>query len=158
MWGLALASGNTDISFRAHYYVEAKTIYITWSGTCMEDGEQTRSQRVIARSRPIPLTREIAHPSQCRIYTSTVPVFILIVFLIMISKTSVLALCLLVTGSLAIPSLQARQVTNECPTDTEYACFDVINSSLCLSTNTDRGGTAEQFAACVDYPGTFNHG
>ncbi|CAI6301428.1 unnamed protein product [Periconia digitata] len=42
--------------------------------------------------------------------------------------------------------------TNGCPTSTEYACFDVINSSLCLGQKAVNG-TAEELAACVDYPG-----
>ncbi|KAF2692151.1 hypothetical protein K458DRAFT_381977 [Lentithecium fluviatile CBS 122367] len=72
----------------------------------------------------------------------------------MLSKTALLALCLLVSSSVALPSLQARQSTaNGCPTDTEYACFDVINSSLCVSQRALQNGTAEQLANCVSYPG-----
>jgi len=43
---------------------------------------------------------------------------------------------------------------DKCPKG-DYACLDVINSSLCLSTNAGRG-TEEALAAmakCVDYPG-----
>jgi hypothetical protein len=39
-----------------------------------------------------------------------------------------------------------------CPTDTEYACFDVINNSLCLSQNAATG-TPEVLAKCVEYEG-----
>jgi len=72
----------------------------------------------------------------------------------MFSRNAILALCLLVTSSVALPSFQARQdTTNKCPTDTEFACFDVINSSLCVSSTAQRNGTAEAMAQCVTYPG-----
>ncbi|KAF2256477.1 hypothetical protein BU26DRAFT_557924 [Trematosphaeria pertusa] len=68
------------------------------------------------------------------------------------SITSLFTLCILLAATNALPSSFAANTTNLCPTDTEYACFDVINSSLCLSQNAAKG-TAEQMAACVDYPG-----
>ena len=57
--------------------------------------------------------------------------------------------------STALPPLalalggSAQGAENKCPWE-EYACFDVINSSLCLSQNAARG-TAEQLAKCVTY-------
>jgi len=50
----------------------------------------------------------------------------------------------------ALWALHVQGAENPCPTDTEYACFDVINSSLCLSQNA-AAGTKEQMAACVEY-------
>lgn len=47
--------------------------------------------------------------------------------------------------------MTAQAVVDECPKD-EYACLDVINSSLCLSQNAQRG-TKEQMANCVSYEG-----
>ncbi|KAF2273812.1 uncharacterized protein EI97DRAFT_460745 [Westerdykella ornata] len=49
----------------------------------------------------------------------------------------------------AVPAAQPEEYA--CPTD-DYACHDVINSSLCLSQNA-ASGTKEAMAACVDYPG-----
>jgi hypothetical protein len=69
----------------------------------------------------------------------------------MLQQNILLALCAAVASTYAFPA--SLQATNTCPTDTEYACFDVINSSLCLSQNASRNGTAAQMAACVDYPG-----
>ncbi|KAK7190506.1 hypothetical protein PSPO01_03481 [Paraphaeosphaeria sporulosa] len=69
----------------------------------------------------------------------------------MFRENIVLALCAAIASAYALPS--SFQATNPCPTDTEMACFDVINSSLCLSQNASRNGTAAQMAACVDYPG-----
>ncbi|OAG02352.1 uncharacterized protein CC84DRAFT_1208382 [Paraphaeosphaeria sporulosa] len=71
--------------------------------------------------------------------------------LAMFRENIVLALCAAIASAYALPS--SFQATNPCPTDTEMACFDVINSSLCLSQNASRNGTAAQMAACVDYPG-----
>lgn len=53
----------------------------------------------------------------------------------------ILALCL---------ALMGVQAEEKCPTD-NLACHDVINSSLCLSQQATRNGTAEQMAACVQY-------
>jgi hypothetical protein len=87
-------------------------------------------------------------------YLHTTNLHILPRHLNMFSKNALLALSLLVTSSAALPSLHARQLsTNECPTDTEYACFDVINSSLCVSSTALRNGTAAELAQCVTYPG-----
>ena len=71
--------------------------------------------------------------------------------LIMVRTIDVLVSLALLAEAFALPAI--RQATNPCPADTEYACFDVINSSLCLSQNASRNGTAAQMAACVDYPG-----
>ncbi|KAH7113259.1 hypothetical protein B0J11DRAFT_511488 [Dendryphion nanum] len=48
---------------------------------------------------------------------------------------------------LAFVSTKAEE---KCPTD-NLACHDVINSSLCLSQQASRNGTAESMAACVQY-------
>ncbi|KAF1960992.1 hypothetical protein CC80DRAFT_489220 [Byssothecium circinans] len=61
-----------------------------------------------------------------------------------------LTLSFFVVSICALPTIHAPNGTNTCPTTTEYACFDVINSSLCLSQNAVNG-TAEQMAACVTY-------
>ena len=66
-------------------------------------------------------------------------------------KSQFLVLFTIFSSVHALPA--TVQAANPCPTDTEYACFDVINSSLCLSQNASRNGTAAQMAACVDYPG-----
>jgi hypothetical protein len=60
---------------------------------------------------------------------------------------SLLALCFALAGAHA-----QEAVVDECPTKTEYACFDVINSSLCLSSNAARG-SKETLAKCVDFEG-----
>jgi hypothetical protein len=65
---------------------------------------------------------------------------------------SLIVLLLTVATALAFPT---ANTTQECPTSTEYACFDVINSSLCLSQNAAKG-TAEQMAACVTYDGAMS--
>jgi hypothetical protein len=70
---------------------------------------------------------------------------------IMVRTVDVFVSFALLAEAFALPA--TRQATNPCPADTEYACFDVINSSLCLSQNASRNGTAAQMAACVDYPG-----
>jgi hypothetical protein len=79
----------------------------------------------------------------------------------MLSKPTLLTLCVFFAGISAFPTIQAANGTNACPMDTEYACFDVINSSLCLS-QAAVNGTAAQMAACVTYqnamsdlPGAF---
>ncbi|PVH96836.1 hypothetical protein DM02DRAFT_631650 [Periconia macrospinosa] len=69
--------------------------------------------------------------------------------------TSLFLLSALVALTTAVPTNvypHAANTTNGCPVNTEYACFDVINSSLCLGQKA-LNGTAEQLAACVDYPG-----
>lgn len=61
-------------------------------------------------------------------------------------------LAVIVTVLSVIPTTFAEE--DKCPKG-DYACLDVINSSLCLSTNAGRG-TEEALAAmakCVDYPG-----
>lgn len=70
----------------------------------------------------------------------------------MVATSGLFVLGILYASANAFPSLLAPNGTNPCPTDTEYACFDVINSSLCLSQNA-ASGTKEQMAKCVDYPG-----
>ncbi|KAF1971942.1 hypothetical protein BU23DRAFT_555472, partial [Bimuria novae-zelandiae CBS 107.79] len=69
----------------------------------------------------------------------------------MVRQSRIATLYSLVAGAFALPA--SLQATDPCPTATKYACFDVINSSLCLSQNASRNGTAAQMAACVDYPG-----
>lgn len=69
----------------------------------------------------------------------------------MLPQNIIFSLCAVFMGVHGAPT--SLQATDPCPTDTEYACFDVINSSLCLSQNASRNGTAAQMAACVDYPG-----
>ncbi|KAF9732711.1 hypothetical protein PMIN06_002838 [Paraphaeosphaeria minitans] len=69
----------------------------------------------------------------------------------MLPQNIVLAFCAAIAGTSGLPT--SVQATNPCPADTEMACLDVINSSLCLSQNASRNGTAAQMAACVDYPG-----
>lgn len=60
-------------------------------------------------------------------------------------------------GSVAFLLIGVRgQTVDKCPTKTEYACFDVINSSLCISQNA-AGGTAEAMAKCVEYNGTASN-
>ena len=58
------------------------------------------------------------------------------------------AILLAASGIDALP--QAAAAEDLCPTSTEYACFDVINSSLCLSSNAAKG-SAETLAKCVDF-------
>jgi len=70
----------------------------------------------------------------------------------MLPRGLFLALCGLLGCVSALPPAVRTDEAPACPTASEYACFDVINSSLCLSQNA-RNGTAEQMAACVDYPG-----
>lgn len=75
----------------------------------------------------------------------------------MLSKCTILSYSVLFWPSLASLSLHLRQdVTNACPVNTEYACFDVINSSLCVSTVANRNGTAAEMAKCVTYPGAMS--
>ncbi|KAF2707214.1 hypothetical protein K504DRAFT_52233 [Pleomassaria siparia CBS 279.74] len=64
-------------------------------------------------------------------------------------QINLIALCLGILG------LKAHAVEYPCPTDTEYACFDVINNSLCLSQNAV-SGSVEVLAACVEYPGAMS--
>lgn len=75
----------------------------------------------------------------------------------MYRTTSVLALALtlvsLLPTTLAAPTT-ARAVENKCPWE-EYACFDVINSSLCLSQQST-AGNPETMAACVTYDGAMS--
>jgi hypothetical protein len=69
----------------------------------------------------------------------------------MLRTHSLLAVIVTVLSILP-PTLAAEE--DKCPKG-DYACLDVINSSLCLSTNAGRG-TEEALAAmakCVDYPG-----
>ena len=62
---------------------------------------------------------------------------------------TLLTICLAAVGINALPQASAP-VEDACPTKTEYACFDVINSSLCLSSNAAKG-SAETLAKCVDF-------
>jgi hypothetical protein len=48
----------------------------------------------------------------------------------------------------------ADTVPNQCPW-TEFACFDVINSSLCISQNAAKGD-ATAIAKCVEYDGAMS--
>ncbi|KAF2866039.1 hypothetical protein BDV95DRAFT_599075 [Massariosphaeria phaeospora] len=73
----------------------------------------------------------------------------------MLSKVPLLALFTFLTTTSAAVFPRAVNTTEACPTATEYACFDVINSSLCLSQNAQRG-TADQMPKCVEYEGAFS--
>lgn len=73
----------------------------------------------------------------------------------MVRQSSIIALYAVLPGAYALPA--SLQAADPCPTATEYACLDVINSSLCLSQNASRNGTAAQMAACVDYPGGMSN-
>jgi len=52
--------------------------------------------------------------------------------------------------------VHAQNVTNTCPT-TDYACLDVINSSLCLSQTATANVTRDAMAECVEYPGSASN-
>jgi hypothetical protein len=53
--------------------------------------------------------------------------------------------------TLLIAFANAQATPDLCPSTTELACHDVINSSLCLSQQASRNGTPEAMAACVEY-------
>ncbi|EPE36727.1 hypothetical protein GLAREA_08890 [Glarea lozoyensis ATCC 20868] len=58
----------------------------------------------------------------------------------------------------AVHALPTAVEEDLCP-KTEYACFDVINSSLCLSQQATpgAGGTGETMAKCVEFDGAASN-
>lgn len=56
---------------------------------------------------------------------------------------------------LPLLGINAQNTTIDLCPKSEYACLDVINSSLCLSQNAARGtnGTKDAMAACVTFAG-----
>jgi hypothetical protein len=71
-------------------------------------------------------------------------------------RIGVLTLSFAILGSVnAFPTAVEEDL---CP-KTEYACFDVINSSLCLSQQATpgSGGTNETLAKCVEFDGAASN-
>ena len=58
---------------------------------------------------------------------------------------NILAVCFVLVG------VNSQAEVDKCPKD-EYACLDVINSSLCLSQNAARNDTSAM-VKCVEYEG-----